>query len=58
MKLVLGYYMKVAIRWGRNDTFDRGGCKFVEQKALTSLVCSTNLTITLILISEQPTITS
>ena len=30
MKLVQNYYMKIAILWVRNDTFDKGGCKFMK----------------------------
>ena len=31
MKLVQGNQMKIAICWGRNDTFDSGRCKFIKQ---------------------------
>ena len=31
MKFVLGDHMEVAIWWGGNGTFDKGGCKFGEE---------------------------
>ena len=47
--------MKIANWWGGNNA--RGkllGCTFGGQKALTIPICCTCLTITVMLISEQP----
>ena len=30
IKLALGDYNKIAIWWGRSDTLDRAGCKFIK----------------------------
>ena len=31
MNLVWGNQIKIAISWGRNDAFDSGRCKFINE---------------------------